>query len=56
MNSSTEILVPILDGKNHNRWSVQIRVLFDYHKLLDVVENGVVDLAENATDAQKNTH
>ncbi|XP_073103304.1 uncharacterized protein [Elaeis guineensis] len=33
-----------------------MRVLFDYHELLDIVKNGVADLAENATDAQKNTH
>ena len=56
MNTSTQISVPILDGKTYNHWSVQTRVIFDYHKLLDVVENGVVDLAKNTTDAQKNTH
>ena len=56
MNSSTQISVSILDGKNYNPCSVQIRVLFDYHKLLDVVENGVADLSENTTNAPKNTH
>ncbi|GAV90760.1 UBN2 domain-containing protein [Cephalotus follicularis] len=33
-----------------------MRVLYDYHELLAVVENGVTDLAENATEVQINTH
>ncbi|XP_044476979.1 uncharacterized protein LOC123204412 [Mangifera indica] len=56
MNNSAPISVLVLDGKNYNRWNVQLRVLFDYHELLDVVENGVSTLAENETDAQKNVH
>ena len=56
MNSSTQFSIPILDGKNYNRWSVQMRVLFNDHELLDIMENDVADVAENATDAQKNTH
>ncbi|GKV46288.1 hypothetical protein SLEP1_g53280 [Rubroshorea leprosula] len=56
MNGSNQISVPILDGKNYNRWHVQMRVLFDYHELLGVVETGVAELAENANDAQKHAH
>ncbi|GKV24501.1 hypothetical protein SLEP1_g34108 [Rubroshorea leprosula] len=33
-----------------------MRVLFDYHELLGVVEIGVAELAENANDAQKHAH
>ena len=43
----------MLDGKNYNRWTVQMRVLFDYHELLDIVEKGFEALDEKATDAQK---
>ena len=31
--NSTQLSVPILDGKNYNKWCVQMRVLFDYHEL-----------------------
>ncbi|GKU92535.1 hypothetical protein SLEP1_g6248 [Rubroshorea leprosula] len=33
-----------------------MRVLFDYHKLLSVVENGVTEIVENVNDAQKHAH
>ncbi|GKV24984.1 hypothetical protein SLEP1_g34508 [Rubroshorea leprosula] len=33
-----------------------MRVLFDYHELLSVVENGVVEIAGNANDAQKHAY
>jgi len=33
-----------------------MRVLFDYHELLDVVESGVFALAANATEAQRVAH
>jgi len=35
---------------------VQMRVLFDYHELWDVVESGVFALADNATEAQRVAH
>ncbi|GKV33750.1 hypothetical protein SLEP1_g42213 [Rubroshorea leprosula] len=56
MNGPVQISVPVLDGKNYNRWCVQMRVLFYYHKLLSVVENGVAEIAENANDAQKHAY
>jgi len=54
--NSTQLSVPILDGKNYNWWCVQIRVLFDYHELWDVVESGVYALTDNATEAQRVAH
>ena len=56
MNNTTQLFVPILDGKNYNRWCVQMKVLFDYHDLLDVVENGVPALVGNANDVQRAAH
>ena len=56
MNSSVQPSIPILNGKNYYRWCVQMRVLFDYHKLLGVIENRVVDLAENTSKAQQINH
>jgi len=54
--NSTQLSVPILDGKNHNQWCVQMRFLFDYHELWDVAESGVSALADNATEAQRVAH
>ncbi|XP_019189504.1 PREDICTED: uncharacterized protein LOC109183932 [Ipomoea nil] len=56
MNNTTQLSVPVLDGKNYNRWSAQMKVLFDYHELLEIVETGVATLADNATEAQKAAH
>ena len=56
MNDSVQPSIPVLNGKNYNRWCVQIRVLFDYHELLGVIENVVADLAKNASEAQQITH
>nr|GMD28311.1 UBN2 domain-containing protein [Ipomoea batatas] len=56
MNSTTQLSVPVLNGKNYNRWSAQMKVLFDYHELLETVETGITTLADNATEAQKAAH
>jgi len=49
--NSTQLSVSILNGKNYNQWCVQMRVLFDYHELWDVVESGVSALGDNAIEA-----
>jgi len=54
--NSTQLSVSILNEKNYNRWCVQMRVLFDYHELWDVVESGVSALGDNATEAQRVAH
>jgi len=51
--NSIQLSVPILDGKNYNHWCVQMRVLFDYHELWDVVESGVSALDAKATEVQR---
>ncbi|XP_051144003.1 uncharacterized protein LOC127260332 [Andrographis paniculata] len=56
MNSSTQLFVPILEGKNYNRWSTQMKVLFDYQDLLDTIENGIQALTADATTAQRTAH
>jgi len=54
--NSIQLSVPILDEKNYNRWCVQMRVLFDYHELWDVVESEVSALAANVIEAQRVVH
>jgi predicted nucleic acid-binding Zn finger protein len=48
--------LPILEGKNWERWSKQMKSLFGFQDTLEVVVNGVQDLVENATEAQRSAH
>lgn len=45
--------LPVLTGKNYNRWNVQMKALFAFQDLVDVIENGVEIPKESASDAQK---
>lgn len=59
MSSSNNNLVgklPILDGKNYDRWKTQMRVIFGFQGVMGVVTTGVQDLSENPSDAQIATH
>lgn len=49
-------VLPVLDGKNYSRWRIQMRVIFGYQEVTDVVNGGVQALGENPTDAQRATH
>jgi len=39
----------ILDGKNWNRWSVQMHALFGFQDVLDIVKKGYNQLPKLAT-------
>jgi hypothetical protein len=41
--------LPILDSNNWDRWHKQMKVIFGFPEVQEVVENGVTPLAENAT-------
>ncbi|XP_020242871.1 uncharacterized protein LOC109821088 [Asparagus officinalis] len=56
LNGTTSPSTIILDGKNYQRWRVQVKVLFEYQDTLGVVENEVVDLADSANEAEKKAH
>jgi len=47
---------PILDGKNWDRWSIQMKAIMGYQEISEIVENGYTDLVERATEAQRATH
>ena len=47
--------LPILDSKNYDKWAKQMKVLFGYQDVLEVIKDGVTSLVEGATDAQKAT-
>jgi hypothetical protein len=48
--------LPILDSKNYDKWCKQMKVLFDYQNVLDVITTDVTPLVEEATAAQQATH
>ncbi|XP_050918497.1 uncharacterized protein LOC127135916 [Lathyrus oleraceus] len=46
----------ILDSKNYDKWAKQMRVLFGYQEVLEIVVNGVTQLGAETTDIQRATH
>jgi hypothetical protein len=48
--------LPILDSSNWDRWNKQMKVIFGFQEVQDVVENGVTPLPDNATEAQRTEH
>ncbi|CAJ2646460.1 unnamed protein product [Trifolium pratense] len=48
--------LPILDGKNWERWNKQMKSLFGFQDTLDVVINGVAALPANANAEARNNH
>jgi len=59
MNSNGIIVahLPVLDGKkNWDRWVKQMKVIFGFQNVLEIVSNGIEALPENPTDVQRNAH
>ena len=47
----------VLDGKNWRRWSVQMKVIFGYQGVTEIIEAGISTAqAATATDAEKEVH
>ncbi|XP_006576068.1 uncharacterized protein [Glycine max] len=49
-------VLPILDGKNWERWCIQMKEILGYQDVMDIVEEGYPSLPERATEAQKAIH
>lgn len=47
--------MPILDGKNYNKWCIQMKTIFEMQDALDVVQSGIQDLEKSASDAPEKT-
>jgi len=58
MNGSSSINthIPILEVRNWERWNAVMKNLFGAQDLLEIVQNGVDDLAANGTEVQRNAH
>ncbi|KAF1878069.1 hypothetical protein Lal_00022778 [Lupinus albus] len=44
--------IPILDGKNFDHWSIQMKAIFRFQDCLDVVQQGFHQVDENSTDVK----
>ncbi|XP_019451915.1 PREDICTED: uncharacterized protein LOC109354013 [Lupinus angustifolius] len=54
-NSGFTMTLPTLDSKNYEIWHIQMKVLFDYQEVLEIVQNGYQSVGEDATEAQRST-
>ncbi|XP_073224917.1 uncharacterized protein [Cicer arietinum] len=45
--------LPILDSKNYDKWHKQMKVLFGYQDVLDMITDGITPLGKEATAAQQ---
>ncbi|CAM8913719.1 unnamed protein product [Rhodiola kirilowii] len=55
-DASFQPSIPVLDGKNNERCSTQMRVLLEYQEILEVIDDGVKKIGDTATDAEKQKH
>ena len=54
-NSNLSTKLPVFDGKNWNRWMIQMRVLFGPQDVLELVTEGYISVASGVTEEQRNT-
>ena len=53
MNGHVPGNLPVLDGKNWSKWSVQMRALFGFQDVYEVVQNGIEEPTASTPDAQR---
>ncbi|XP_019419076.1 PREDICTED: uncharacterized protein LOC109329725 [Lupinus angustifolius] len=55
-NSGFTMTLPTLDSKNYERWHIQMKVLFGYQEVLDIIQEVYQSVDEDATEAQRLVH
>lgn len=55
-NNLPGVNLPVLTDKNWDRWNSQMKVLFGFQDVLDVIENGFQPLTQDMTEEQKTLH
>ncbi|OIW08150.1 hypothetical protein TanjilG_06693 [Lupinus angustifolius] len=45
--------LPVLDGKNWNRWSIQMKAILGFQEITEIVEEGYPELNAEATKQQR---
>lgn len=48
--------LPVLDGKNYEKWCIQMKMLFGYQEVHDIVKSRYQELGENPTDEERATY
>ncbi|XP_019442346.1 PREDICTED: uncharacterized protein LOC109347068 [Lupinus angustifolius] len=56
INSGFTMTLPTLDNKNYDRWHIQMKVMFGYQEVLDIIQDGYQSVDEDATEAQRLVH
>lgn len=52
-NDQFQLNLPIFKGHNYDRWCSQMKVIFIFQDVFEIVNDGVPILQENATEAQR---
>ncbi|XP_006582657.1 uncharacterized protein [Glycine max] len=55
-NGNFPASMPVLKGKNYDDWCAQMKVIFRFQDVTEVVQEGVQEPDRNPTDAQKVAH
>ena len=50
MNGHVPGNLPVLDGKNWSKWSVQMKALFGFQDVYEVVQNGIEEQHTRCSD------
>ena len=53
MNGHIPGNLPVLNGKNWSKWNVQMKALFGFQDVYEVVQNGIKEPNDVLSDAQK---
>ncbi|XP_019460089.1 PREDICTED: uncharacterized protein LOC109359850 [Lupinus angustifolius] len=48
--------LPILDTKNYDRWRIQMRTIFGFQEVLEIVEDGYQEVGDSANEAQRTSY
>ncbi|KAJ1421846.1 gag-polypeptide of LTR copia-type [Sesbania bispinosa] len=55
-NDQIPAKLPVFDGTNYERWTTQMKVVFRYQGVLDIILTGVTSLETNPTEPHRATH
>ncbi|XP_019435960.1 PREDICTED: uncharacterized protein LOC109342429 [Lupinus angustifolius] len=55
-NGGFSLTLPVLDGKNYDRWRNQMKAIFGFQEVFEIVQLGYQEIEEGATEAQRATY
>ena len=48
--------LPVFKGENYQRWVVQMKVIFRFQDVVEILNDGISELEVDATEAQNDAH